>query len=388
MYTLVGAYFLTEADQDVGFPAFKADRSNMLFTVAVDKELSIIQFFPVIIDRFHFRRCEDHFGSYSLGDVFPFLFFWLDEQLVSVDVGSEAEVNAAFKEFEAKPFADLQLARFFANRDRPRAVRAISEAAKVLEIDKASRLSFISTETSLVSLVDGIWQAAKPEVSPAVTADEIFREFESIGKRRAHELLRDAGFKDSDRWPYLFIIYESKFGYDEFIYILGKEFIRKLTIYERAPSPISGRLVSLILDKYLKSEFDRELEETVEELMETNVFDVLCTWDPHLFMKAFDSTHRFAPNLEIAQEIVDFLLENEDDDFAVPFKQELFARLYKSFKDLSDSDLIDFGWSLLDPDDDGARDQFRLLMSDRSRLSLSIQARLRHLTGYRAVKAV
>jgi len=385
MYTLIGAYFLTDADQDVGFPAFKAARSNMLFTITVDKELSVIQFFPVIIDKFHFRRSEDKWASYSLGDTFPYMFFWIDEKLIAVDVSNEKAVEEAFEKFESKPFADLQLARFFAHRDRSRAVRAISKAAKTFDVDEESRLSFISSETSLASLTDGIWKATVSDEEPSVTADEIFRQFESVSKLIAHQLLRDAGFKNGGRWPYLFIIYESKFGYDEFVYILGKEFIRKLTVYERAPSPISGRLVSLILDKYLKSEYDRELEETVVELMETNVFQVLCDWDPHLHMKAFEAAHRSASDLEVARDIVDFLLTGERESFA-PFQHEVFARLYKSVKELSHEDLRDFGLSLLSPDDEAARDSFFSLMSDRGRLSRSVQARLRYLTGYRAVK--
>jgi hypothetical protein len=386
MYTFIGAYFLTAADQDIGFPAFKRGRSNELFTATIDKDLSIVQFFPVTIDRYHFRPCETVLRQYSLGDAFPYMLFWIDDQVMSVDLSDEAEVELAFDRFEMKPFADLQLARFFVKEDRSRAVRAISSAAKILDVDDETRFSFISSETSLASLVDGIWKASVSTEEPLVPSDEIFRQFEAFTKAAAYDLLKDPFFKDGDLWPYLFIIYESKFGYDEFLHILGREFLRKLTVYERVPSPVSGKVVSLIIEIYLKSEYDRELTETVAELMETDVFRVLCNWNPRLFMKAFEAAYGGAPELEIARRIVDILLLEEDDQIPEVARDELFSRLHEAIRELSFEDMRDFGLGLLDPDDEKARDRFFLLMSDRSRLSLSIQARLRHLTGYRAAK--
>jgi hypothetical protein len=118
MYKLIGAYFLTDADQDVGFPAFHAGRSNMLFTAIVDKELKILQFLPVIIDKFHLRLSTEELSSYSLGDRFGRVFFWIGHELKSIDVMNEAAVDVAFQKYADKPFVILQLARHFADQDR------------------------------------------------------------------------------------------------------------------------------------------------------------------------------------------------------------------------------------------------------------------------------
>jgi hypothetical protein len=379
MYRLVGAYFLTQSDQDIGFPAFQTDRfSNALFTVSLDKDLKIAEFLPVSIDRFYLIRGKNpNVSLYSLGDEFSLLFFRVNSELVTINLRDSSEVELSFGKFAEKPFIVLQLARFFARESRSRAVQAISGVVNLFDVDEESKFSFISSETSLAALVDGVWEAARPEVSPAISLDDIFQEFESIQKVHAIDLLRDAGFKNGPYWAYLFIVYESKFGIDEYTYILGKEFVRKLAIFDRLPSVVSARVVSIVLDAYRKQEEDRELAETLSELMETSVFDVLCTLESTLFMKVFDATHRQSDYLTIARDVVEIIFGREEA-LVSRFERELFARLRDALGKLEMNDLSDFALGLIDPTDENEIDRFRELKDDRRKLLASVQAKLRH----------
>ncbi len=66
MLNLIGAFFITDLDADVGFPALRHHRDNSLYTATVDKDLRIAAFPSVIIDRFHFLQSAESDKTFDI----------------------------------------------------------------------------------------------------------------------------------------------------------------------------------------------------------------------------------------------------------------------------------------------------------------------------------
>jgi hypothetical protein len=391
MYSLDSVFFLTPMESDVGFPAFQNSRDNRLFTCTLNKDLEIQSFLPVYLEKFHHSQLPNFEKSFSLGDKFPFLFFRVNSQPIIIDLASgPTHIENTVEQYRQFPFIRLQVARYYSMDNKSRAIKAISDAANSFDLDEDSRLGFISSESSLVSLNRGIWDAAGPRTAKASSSDDYFREFAGIDKARATGLLRDASLKTSEYWPYLFVTYASKFGFDEFLFILAKEHLTKLALYERMPTQIVGRITRLTFDYQMSlnregQSSDREFCEVMEELINTEVFAVLVRFDPSLAAIAFKLLHSNQAELDFVNDLLEFLLDNEDWLPEIS-RRELTELIKSHVRRLEHIDLTSFSDAFAIEEKDF--DRLSELAPDKTRLLISVQARLNRLLRYRAEEDV
>src|SRR5581483_1201898 len=375
------AFFLTEAPQDIGFPAFHSSRQNLLYTCTLDKDLKIIAFFPIYDDRFHFIPISSNATDFALGDNFPFLFFRTEANTIeAINLNAIASnVDSFLENHKNNAFIRLQVARYFSEKDRSRAVRAISDAAEMFDLDAESKLSFISSETSLISSNKGVWEAIRPDVQTAATDDEIFLEFETLDKINAIQLLQSSDFKQTIYWPYLFLLYASKFGDDEFWFIVGKEYVRRLLLREALPAKIAVRVLNSVLGFHSNhmrrgQSPDRELLETIYDLIDTSVFDALSKLDPTLITKCLFLTLTDQMPLDAANALFDFI-HARSERLPPEITRELMEELHRRIRGLDADDLGRFAGAVFGHSEED-REKLADLAQDRNRLQKNVLTRL------------
>ncbi len=228
--------------------------------------------------------------------------------MITVDLTNTDSIRAAFDLFSDKPFVNLYLSRFFAIEDKKRAISAISVASSNLNLDDDSRMSFLSTEIALISTEGHVWEAERVSSSEAKAVDDIFRQFANLDKYAASKILRD---KHSEYWEYVYIVYEMKFGMDEFLYILGKDYLGSLITTSEPRSVIKANIVNLMLDGNRKNGDDREFNESLEALFDSPNFLELCYVDMRIFKKTFDVLYKHEDKYEIFTKLISYLAEIE-----------------------------------------------------------------------------
>lgn len=276
---------MTSREHDSGFPIFQRNNDNLRYTCIVNRDLEIIEFNPVIVDSLFFIANLDR-KFFDIGTIFSHMLFRDGSQLYVVDIRDLNQVDAAVARFGDDSYVSLQVFRGvsgFHPEYVAHARRSISKVAKFFAISERNRLKFISSEISLLSSTNNIWESAENIHSNSETISSIYARYAKMSKHDL-EILIAGHPEDNPYWCYIFVTYYELFGSDEFLYDCGKDFVKKIIFDQAKPTKIEAQIIKIMLEFHLEkakisidgkqnySMLDEEIFTLIDDLMASDAF--------------------------------------------------------------------------------------------------------------------
>ena len=325
MFKFSGALFLTRKIDDIGFPAFRKSFGNMIYTCSLNEKLQILKFYTVPnMDSFHYlNRADitnekDDTDGFAVGDTFPFMLVRGKKGLTELDLRDVDTILRKIEENRSEIFSNLQVLRFLSSKDikyHNDTVKAISEAAALFDLDESSHLSFLSSEISLSSKGTRGLFGHQLEIVPLATIDDNLRRFIGLSEIEALRILRQDRISYDSDWAYLYIYYDSKWGMDEFLYIVGKEYLGRLLLGQSVSPTLSAKIARLIIGSYnarlnTLAQEDRDVVEIFEDIVDDDVFYELCKASPDILEAIFRVIYRDLQGLDLATTLAHYLFRH------------------------------------------------------------------------------